>query len=119
MSAESFSDLATQLDAIAGLFVSHVSEASTNPKLDRCSVCWERWPCDAVEAREGLRAAAAALRSAGPVLNAADAWITAEVGFTDGTISARALYDAKSILARAARGRRSPTPPDGGNKVDG
>jgi hypothetical protein len=139
MSAESFSDLATQLDATAGLFVSHVSEASTNPKLDRCTTCWERWPCDAADARDALRRAADALRlaerlidihldqveeatmeladvkaelaAAAPVVDAADAWITAVVGFTGGDTSWRALNDAKSTLARAARARRSPTPP--------
>jgi hypothetical protein len=90
VSAESFSDLATQLDEMANtLFVT--SQPSTT--------------CHA------LRRAAAALREAGPVLDAADAWITAEIGFTAGDTSARALYDAKSTLARAVRGRRSPTPP--------
>jgi hypothetical protein len=86
VSAESFSDLATQLD-------------------DAADGAWMPSTADL------LRRAAAALRSAGPVLDAADAWIAAEVGFTEGAISARALYDAKSTLARSARGRRSPTPP--------
>jgi hypothetical protein len=90
VSAESFSDLATQLDAEAA-YIADNEHAAADHDL--------------------LRRAAAALRSAGPVLDAADAWITAEVGFTAGAISARALYDAKSTLARSARGRRSPTPP--------
>jgi hypothetical protein len=87
--AENLADLATQLEA----------------ELEGITIQF------AVVDTDLLRRAAAALRSAGPVLDAADAWIAAEVGFTEGAISARALYDAKSTLARAARGRRSPTPP--------